>query len=139
MRNTLNDVVAFNRLLSSLEREEICCGTVTPAQCIVLQALTQGTWDMGSLAGHARVTKGAMTKLVDGLQKRGWVYRTKDEADARRVLVALTTDGREEARRLQCLTQQELGAILDAIPENERPRVMRSIRLLAEAAKQVLA
>ena len=139
MQNTLDDVVAFNRLLSSLEREEICCGTVTPAQCTVLQTLTQGSWDMGGLASHARVTKGAMTKLIDGLERRGWVCRTRDEADARRVLVSLTADGSKEARRLQCLTHQELGAILDAIPARERPQVMRSIRLLAEAARRILA
>jgi len=137
MKQPVEDLLAFNRLLAALEREEICCGTVSPAQCFVLQTLTEGAWDVSGLAGQARVTKGAMTRLVDGLAKRGWVRRTRDAGDARRVLISLTAAGKEEARRLRCLTQQELGAILDAIPAGERPQVLRSIRLLAEAARQV--
>jgi len=132
----VEDILAFCRMFSSLEREEICCGTVSPAQCVLLQTLCEGEWDMSSLAVHARVTKGAMTRLVDGLEKRGWVRREKDEKDARRTLISLTSDGRKEARRLHCLTEQGIATILGAIPASERPDVMRSLRLLAEAAER---
>jgi DNA-binding MarR family transcriptional regulator len=136
MSSVIEDVIAFYRMFSSLEREEICCGTVSPAQCVLLQTLTAGEWDVSSLAGHTRVTKGAITRLVDGLEQRGWVRRQQGEDDARRVLVSLTADGKKEAGRLRCLTEQGITTILNAIPEGERSEVIRSIRLLAEAAER---
>jgi DNA-binding MarR family transcriptional regulator len=135
----VDDVITFYRLFASFEREQICCGTVTQAQCVTLQTLTQGEWDVSSLASHARVTKGAMTRLVDGLETRGWVRRTKSEEDARRVLVRLTPDGEEEARRLQRLTEASIDTLLSVLPESERDTVVRSLHVLRLAAEQTRA
>jgi DNA-binding MarR family transcriptional regulator len=44
--------------------------------------------------------KGAMTRLVDTLEERGWVTRVRDADDRRVINLALTKDG--EARTLQC-------------------------------------
>jgi len=136
MSSVVEDVIAFHRMFSSFEREEICCGTVSAAQCVLLQTLTAGQWDVSSLAAYSRVTKGATTRLVDGLEKRGWVAREKGENDGRRVLVSLTPDGRKEAKRLIRLTEKSIATILDRIPKNERDQVTRSIHLLREAAEQ---
>jgi len=136
MSSLVEDIIAFCRMFSSFEREEICCGTVSPAQCVVLQTLTEGEWDVSALASHARVTKGAMTRLVDGLEKRGWVTREKAEDDGRRVLVSLTPDGKKEAKRLHRLTEQSITTILNRIPKSDRTQVIRSLNLLRTAAEQ---
>lgn len=135
MTSVVEDVIAFYRMFASFEREEICCGTVSPAQCVLLQTLLEGEWDVSALAAHTRVTKGAMTRLVDGLEARSFVTRDKDENDARRVLVGLTNDGRKEAKRLNALTEQSIATVFERIPEEEREAVARSIRLLREAAE----
>jgi hypothetical protein len=67
MNPLTEDIMVFYRMFSSFEREEICCGTVSPAQCVLLQTLMEGEWDVSSLATLSRVTRGAMTRLVDGL------------------------------------------------------------------------
>ncbi|MDH3338650.1 MAG: MarR family transcriptional regulator, partial [Gammaproteobacteria bacterium] len=72
MNTLVNDIVAFCRMFAMVERDQVCCGTVTVAQCVVLQTLLEGTWDASTLASHARVTKGAMTRLLDGLDSRGF-------------------------------------------------------------------
>ena len=136
MSSIVEDVIAFCRMFSSFEREEICCGTVSPAQCVLLQTLTEGEWDVSALASHARVTKGAMTRLIDGLEKRDWVTRTKGEDDARRVLVSLTPAGKKEAKRLRRLTERSIATILNRIPESDRAEVIRSLNLLRTAAEQ---
>lgn len=135
MNPVVEDILVFYRMFSSFEREEICCGTVSPAQCVLLQTLMEREWDVSSLAAHSRVTKGAITRLVDGLEKRGWVARNKGDDDGRRVLVSLTPDGKKEAQRLNCLTTNSIAAILQRIPEDERDRVVHSIRLLRQAAE----
>ena len=136
MSSVVQDVIAFCRMFSSFEREEICCGTVSPAQCVLLQTLTEGEWDVSTLASHARVTKGAMTRLVDGLETRSWVTRTRGEDDARRVLVSLTPAGKKEAARLHRLTEKSISTILDRIPKSDRPQVIKSLNLLRTAAEQ---
>jgi DNA-binding MarR family transcriptional regulator len=136
MSSVVEDVIAFCRMFSSFEREEICCGTVSPAQCVLLQTLREGEWDVSSLAAHARVTKGAMTRLVDGLENRGWVARERGEDDGRRVLVSLTTGGKREAKRLHRLTEKSIATILERIPKDQHAQVIRSIHLLREAAQQ---
>jgi len=136
MSSVVEDVIAFCRMFSSFEREEICCGTVSAAQCVLLQTLTVGEWDVSSLAAQSRVTKGAMTRLVDGLEKRDWVVREKGEDDGRRVLVSLTADGKKEAKRLNRLTERSITTLFERIPEDQRDQVVRSIHLLRKAAEE---
>lgn len=136
MTGVVEDIVAFFRMFSSLEREQICCGTVSTAQCVLLQTLLEGEWDVSSLAAKTRVTKSAMTRLVDGLEARGWVARDKGPNDGRRVVVSLTAEGKKEAQRLLHLTEKGVAAILEAIPAAQRNQVMQSIHLLRQAAEQ---
>lgn len=136
MTTLVDDVIAFCRMFSSFEREEICCGTVSPAQCVLLQTLLDGEWDVSGLAAHTRVTKGAMTRLVDGLEARGWVTRARAEDDGRRVVIGLTASGRKEAKRLGALTERSIAAVFERIPPAEREQVTRSIRVLRRAAEE---
>lgn len=136
MSPVVEDIIAFCRLFSSFEREQICCGTVSAAQCVLLQTLLEGEWDVSGLAAQTRVTKGAMTRLVDGLEARGWVTRDKGQDDGRRVVVSLTPEGRKEAKRLLQLTERSVATILAGIPAAERDRVIDSIHLLRQATEQ---
>ena len=136
MSSVVEDVIAFCRMFSSFEREEICCGTVSAAQCVLLQTLMEGEWDVSALASHTRVTKGAMTRLVDGLENRGWVTRERAEDDARRVLVSLTAAGKKEAQRLRSLTEKSIATILNRIPKSDRAQVIKILTLLRTAAEQ---
>jgi DNA-binding MarR family transcriptional regulator len=136
MSSVVEDFIAFCRMFSSFEREEICCGTVSAAQCVLLQTLLEGEWDVSALAAHTRVTKGAMTRLVDGLESRSWVTRDKAEDDARRVLISLTPAGKKEALRLRALTERSIATILDRIPKSARPQVIKSLQILRTAAEQ---
>jgi DNA-binding MarR family transcriptional regulator len=136
MSSVVDDVIAFCRMFSSFEREEICCGTVSTAQCVLLQTLLHGEWDVSALASHTRVTKGAMTRLIDGLEDRGWVARERAEDDARRVLISLTAAGKKEAHRLHDLTEKSITTILNRIPKADRPQVIKSLNLLRTATEQ---
>jgi DNA-binding MarR family transcriptional regulator len=60
----------------------------------------EGPMTAGRLAGRARLSAGAMTALLDRLEKRGFARRTRDTQDRRRVLVEVTPELREVAARL---------------------------------------
>lgn len=137
MTTVVDDVVAFCRMFAMLERDQVCCGAVTVAQCVVLQTLLEGTWDASALASHVRVTKGAMTRLLDGLESRGFVERHQDPDDGRRWLIGLTTTGRNEARRLASTTENAVALIMSRIPKDMRKPAVAIIAELRKAAEEV--
>lgn len=136
-RSVVDDVVAFCRLFGTFEREQVCCGSVTVAQCVVLQTLLEGTWDASSLATETRVTKGAMTRLLDGLQERGFVERQRDPDDGRRSIIALTKAGTTEAKRLRKMTASSVELIFSKLSATQRKHAESSLRLLREAVEEV--
>ncbi|MFI9510455.1 MarR family winged helix-turn-helix transcriptional regulator [Nocardia sp. NPDC052566] len=54
-----------------------------------LQALQGGPKTAGELARHLGVTTASMTTMIDRLERAGFVTRTRDPLDRRRVLVEL--------------------------------------------------
>ena len=137
MNTLVDDVVAFCRMFAMVERDQVCCGTVTVAQCVVLQTLLEGTWDASTLASHARVTKGAMTRLLDGLESRGFVERHQDPDDGRRWLIELTATGTKEAKRLAGMTENAVALIMSRMPKNMRKSAVTMIADLRKAAEEV--
>jgi DNA-binding MarR family transcriptional regulator len=137
MSTVVDDIVAFCRMFAMLERDQVCCGTVTVAQCMVLQTLLEGTWDASTLASHARVTKGAMTRLLDGLESRGFVERHQDPNDGRRSLIELTAAGTKEARRLAGMTENAIALIMSRFPKDKRKAAIAMISDFRKAAEEV--
>ncbi|MBT8068776.1 MAG: MarR family transcriptional regulator [Gammaproteobacteria bacterium] len=137
MSTLVDDVVAFCRMFAMLERDQVCCGTVTVAQCVVLQTLLEGTWDVSTLASQTRVTKGAMTRLLDGLESRGFVERHQDPNDGRRWLIELTATGTKEARRLAGMTENAVALIMSRMPKDMRKPATSMISELRKAAEEV--
>jgi len=137
MSTLVDDVVAFCRMFAMVERDQVCCGTVTVAQCVILQTLLEGTWDASTLASHARVTKGAMTRLLDGLESRGFVDRHQDPDDGRRWLIELTATGTKEAKRLAGMTENAVALIMSRMPKDMRKPAVAMIADLRKAAEEV--
>ena len=136
------ELIALCRFFGVVERETICCGTVSVQQCVALQDLSDGQRDITALARSSGTSMSAMTRLVDGLERRGWVQRERDTEDRRRVVVTLTTAGTKEAKRLHELTDVAVRAVLERIPKDKRAQVVESIGLVRQAladARQSLA
>jgi DNA-binding MarR family transcriptional regulator len=83
------------------------------------------------------VAQSSMTRLVDGLEKRGWVERVRAGQDRRRVEVELSPAGRKEAARLSGLTEEIMATIRERIPEGKRDQVLESLTLLRDAIEDV--
>jgi DNA-binding MarR family transcriptional regulator len=128
-----DELIAICRYFGAYEREMVCCGTVTVPQCLVLQQLRAGGLDMGALATGSGGSVSAMTRLVDGIERRGWAERVRDPDDRRRVLVRLTAAGEKEADRLRAVTDELVALLFAHIPEDRREQVVESMRLVRRA------
>ncbi len=133
MTDFAQDLVDLCRGFGMFERDWICSGTVTVQQCFVLQTLLESPLEVRALADAVGSSPSAMTRLVDGLVKRGWTQRVRSESDRRRVHVALTDDGRSEAARLRAMTNTAADTLLAAIPEEKREQVIESMGLIRKA------
>jgi DNA-binding MarR family transcriptional regulator len=133
MTDFSSELIAICRIFGVFEREQVCCGTVTVPQCLVLQALLEEERDINGLAELSHVTASAMTRLVDGLEKNGWIERERGADDRRRIVVTLTASGRAEAERLRSLTDRSVEAVLSKIPKDKRAQVLESVHLVREA------
>jgi DNA-binding MarR family transcriptional regulator len=57
--------------------------------------LNEGNMVMGQLAATEKMQPPSMTRIVNGLEQRGYVARRPDPRDGRQCLVTLTAAGRE--------------------------------------------
>ena len=137
MKELVDELVGICRVFGIFERQAVCCGTVSVPQCIALQALLDEEHDVSRLAEHLGVSTSAMTRLVDGLEKRGWVERVRGPEDRRRVVLALSASGRREAERLRGATEKSVAAVLGRIPREKQAQVAESLRLIRAALVEV--
>lgn len=140
MNPLTHEVVRISRAFGAFEREAVCCGTVTVSQCLVLQELLRGgPADVTTLATFAGASPSAMTRLIDGLERRDWVARERDPADRRRAVATLTEAGRAEAQRLVAMSDQAVARVLAYLPVAERAATLAALRLVADAMEQARA
>lgn len=63
---------------------------------------------VGTLAERLQIEHHSTVELIDRLVERGFIQRTRDEADQRRVLITLTPQGEEVLRKLSLSHRAEL-------------------------------
>jgi DNA-binding MarR family transcriptional regulator len=103
----------------------------TDGRCLdVLEA--EGPLTAGHLAQRAGLSAAAATTAIDRLQAKGYVERTRDADDRRRVLVALTPLARERSGRiwgplaattpddLRDYTDEQLALLVDFLRRTQR-------------------
>ena len=139
MKELSDALIEISRHFGVLERDQICCGDVTVAQCLALQRLQRSPAGVSQLAAYLGTSVSATTRLVQGLEKRGWVQRGPDPDDGRRVRLELTTSGRQEAAQLRASTDELAAQLAQFIPEPERPGVISALSTLAQALTQCRA
>jgi DNA-binding MarR family transcriptional regulator len=96
------------------------------ADGVVYQHLVTGPRAVGALAERLGVTQQAASKAVADLERRGYVARTPDPADARTRLVRLT----ERGEALIAAARRHRAAIEEDLAERLGPRRLESARRL---------
>lgn len=115
--------------LSRRLRAQRAVDSMSDGQLAVLAGVQWGGLrTLGALAEHERVTAPSMNRTVNCLEEAGYVTRTPDEQDRRKVIIDLTDAGRrvleETARRrdawledaLADLTPAQRAALAAALP-----------------------
>lgn len=135
-----DNFVALVRGFGLLDGETTPCGvSVSKSSAHALCELAGGSHlPQSVLAERLRLTKSALSRLVDDLESRGWAQRVADPSghDGRVRVVALTKAGDDMAKEILVARNGILARILDAVPKDGRETVVEALALLAEAARE---
>lgn len=85
------------------------------------------------LAASLDLEKSTVSRLVDGLARRGLLQRSPHPEGGRSHLVALTDVGQRQVATLRVARRQRLERLLEAIPAEDRAAVVKLIHQLSAA------
>ncbi|MDI5962526.1 MarR family winged helix-turn-helix transcriptional regulator [Streptantibioticus silvisoli] len=125
---------AVVRLYSRFRSERVE-GEVSEEALLVLIVLDkQGRLSLSDLAATARVTLGSMSQTVRRLEQLAYVTKSRGTEDRRKVLFALTAEGREASTASRRHRQDWLNGRLAELTAAERDDLLRVAPLLLRIA-----
>jgi DNA-binding MarR family transcriptional regulator len=129
--------VIRQRLREPLETE-FARGGLTGPQRMVMQALVQSEGlSLKQLSAQVSLAHSTVSGIVDRLQARGMVVRSRDEADGRATVIAPSTPVRDFlANRMPELAISPLTEALRGASNSEQATVLRGLRKLRALIEQ---
>jgi DNA-binding MarR family transcriptional regulator len=135
-REIMEVIMSLAREIRCCSRDEAICQDVTFHQFIILDAVAKkGELDLAELHGILSVEKSTTTRLVNPLLRKGLLKRDRAVHDSRAARLTLTEEGKETYRRVRLCLEEFFHNITRQIPEEQRRRVLESVRLFTEAMK----
>jgi DNA-binding MarR family transcriptional regulator len=106
---------------------------ITMPQVLCLDELNEkGVMTVTVLAGAIRLSPSTTVGIIDRLEKKGWVKRTRDVIDRRSVFIDITDKGREFILKTPHLLHNKLHDNLKQLIEPEKIRIANALDLLLE-------
>lgn len=125
------------RAMNLYSRELSAKCNLTGPQLLCLRRLQQsGESSPTELAKSASVSQATITGILDRLEERGLVARTRGSVDRRRVTVALTENGQAALDNLPPIFQSYFTERLASMPPDLRVEITRILKLVADIMEQ---
>lgn len=123
------------RVYQFRDRDRICCFDVSVSQCYALEGLVRrGAMTLNDLAAYLYLDKSTASRVVDALERKGYVARSPHPKDRRALLLEATAQGRAlEGKIRESILAEERQLLADFTPE-VRQGMTQVLRRLARAA-----
>jgi DNA-binding MarR family transcriptional regulator/N-acetylglutamate synthase-like GNAT family acetyltransferase len=80
------------------------------------------------LSAELGLDPGYLSRVLAGLERMGLIEKTPSETDARRLLLTLTSEGRDAFALLDARSREEVGEMLGELSEDEQRRLLEAMR-----------
>lgn len=107
--------------------------SIPPAHLRTLSMLAHRSWNLTQLAEHQGVSPATLSRSISTLMERGWVDRSRDPEDRRRVCLGLTTEGSRVLGEVQRRAESVLESRLEVLSEHDREALRQSLEVLRSA------
>jgi len=137
------DARVFYRAVSELvrvyqfrDRHRLCYHDISVTQCYALSALLlRGPLRLDALAHELHLDKSTASRMVDGLEEKGYVRRGTDDTDRRALRIAATRKGRNLHDRIERELVEEQTELLGDLDPEVRRISIELVRSLTRAAR----
>lgn len=129
---TLTVFSSANVILSAVDKHFARLG-ITQGRYVVLLLLAVEEEQMSTpskLAELCGISRAAMTGLIDGLEKSGFVERSIHQSDRRALTIRLTASGQDFLRETAVRDRIWLAEKIGALNEKERSKIVESAKLM---------
>jgi DNA-binding MarR family transcriptional regulator len=127
------------RKLSRIVRHHVDYGLSLTSATVLARLHDGGPQRVTDLAALELVAQPTMTTLVGRLEARGYVARTRDDADRRVVTVALTPAGREKLAELRGGRTDFLAGHMTGLTDDDRTRLAAALPVLDQIIESATA
>jgi MarR family transcriptional regulator, 2-MHQ and catechol-resistance regulon repressor len=129
------------RIYEFRDRDRICCFDVSVTQCYALEELVRRDgMTLNDLAARLYLDKSTASRVVDALERKGYVARSPHPQDRRAVLLEATDSGRTLERTIRdSILAEEKQLLADFDPEVRQAMTRLITRLTQAAAGRVEA
>ena len=123
--------VCYWRVLGELDRRLEETG-LTARQFLLLRVLAEGTpVNARTMGQRLSVSPANVSGLVDRLERKRYLKRSRSAEDRRKVLLEITPEGRKSFRRARRDREILLRVVFDGIPLRERRMMVKGLRKMA--------
>jgi len=128
-------VAAIRRIIHAIElhsrRLVENVGLTGPQLAVLRKAAQLRRTPIGGLARAVHLSQPTVTGILDRLERRGLLQRTRDEQDRRAVNISITTSGQELLDRAPSLLQDHFRTELDKLQDWERTLMLSILQRIA--------
>lgn len=134
--NTADQVlVVLRRIIRAIDihsRDLVRNYGLTGPQLILLKELTEfRKRTVGDLAKTVSLSNATVTDILDRLEKRGLIQRSRSDTDRRRVLVSITEEGEKLLQNVPSLLQERFIAQFEKLEIWEQTLILSSLQRIA--------
>ncbi|MGV8180278.1 MarR family winged helix-turn-helix transcriptional regulator [Pseudomonas aeruginosa] len=129
----LNQLV---RVYQFRDRDRICCYDVSVTQCYAIESLVKkGALRLQALAEELFLDKSTASRVVDALERKGYVVRVEDVEDRRAVQVRATVAGYELYKKIRADLIAEERAMIERLSPEARQGALSLLRQITRATE----
>ena len=128
-------LLGLTKVLQFRDRDCICCYDISVTQCHALGVLaSEGPFTLNELAAVLYLDKSTTSRVVEALDRKGYVTRSRHPEDGRAVLLGVSARGRKLQRAIESDLQAGYGRLLADVDPDVRHAAVELISRLARAA-----
>lgn len=129
----LNQLV---RVYQFRDRDRICCYDVSVTQCYAVETLVKrGALRLQVLAEEMFLDKSTASRVIDTLERKGYVSRVEDDEDRRAVRIRATDAGRELYAKIRADLIAEERAMIENLSAEARQGALSLLRQITRATE----
>ena len=127
---------AIRRIIRSVDiyshKLAIDCGVTVPQLSCLLQLAESGPLTLKALAQRVDLTSGTVVGIIDRLERKGLVERTRSQIDRRQVQISISRQGRSLVARAPSPLQDRLAHALHGLQPFDRAAIAQSLERIVD-------